>query len=97
MSLSFFGPPISSVPSSWLAEISVILIPLESESSSASNWPIVTLLLNWISPVLLNAVIKSPILKSPSSFVPEVNTLPPFSLNCSNATFPWPPFSGNAL
>jgi len=57
--------------------------PPESDSRIESKLPIETVLLKMMLPVLLNAVMKSPILKSPSSLVPEEKTRPPPSATCS--------------
>ena len=63
---------MSLSPKSGSLLIAVTLTPPLRLSAKLSNSPILTWFLNIMLPVLLNATIKSPILKSPSSLVPEV-------------------------
>ena len=90
------GPPISSSPKFTSVEISSIATSLKL-SFKASSSSTCTLFLNVMLPVLLNAVIKSPTLKSPSSFVPDEYTRPGSSSYCSNSPRVLPPFCGKAL
>ena len=80
--LEFFDPPVSLSPSPGSIENSLITVPPERLKLRLSRVPIETLLLKTMLPVLLYAVIKLPTEKSPSSFVPEENTLPPPSCTC---------------
>jgi hypothetical protein len=91
------GPPSSPSPRFVSVENSSTATPPESVSRIESSSPIDTLLLKTMLPLLLNAVIWLPILKSPSSLVPEAYTLPPSSETCSDSVTVLPPFCGNAL